>query len=109
MKFLEECATLLAEKMRTTDEKALRAIKKAEESKRIFCSIKQVIGKHRSQLTDIEVSTPSTGDNELTTMISNKHDMESHLIHRNKCHSKQSLSTPFFTLPILHQAINPFH
>jgi len=36
MKFLEDRAALLAEKMRTTNEKALRAIKRAEESKRTF-------------------------------------------------------------------------
>jgi len=36
MKFLEERAALSAEKMRTIDEKALKAIKKADESKHIF-------------------------------------------------------------------------
>jgi len=36
MKFLEDRAALLVEKMRTTNEKALRAIKRAEESKRTF-------------------------------------------------------------------------
>jgi hypothetical protein len=36
MKFLEKCATLLAEKMRTTDEKALRAIKKLRNPNAFF-------------------------------------------------------------------------
>jgi len=109
MKFLEDHAALLAEKMRTTDAKALHAIKRAEESKCTFCTIKQILGKQRTQLTDIDVPSSPMDMGFSTTTISNKQDVEYHLIHRNKCHSRQSLSTPFFQSPTLQQAIDPHH
>ena len=50
-KFLEERAERMAQKMRTTEEKALKAILKAEDSKRIYASIQNLTGKSNSLLT----------------------------------------------------------
>ncbi len=42
--FLEETASIMASRMRTSDEKALKAISKAEDSKRIYRQIKELTG-----------------------------------------------------------------
>jgi hypothetical protein len=68
-----------------------------------------VIGKQRMQLNEIDIPSSPINGGFTTTTVSNKQDVEHHLIQRNQCHSKQSLSTPFFQSPSLNQAIDPHY
>jgi len=61
------------------------------------------------QLNEIDMSSSTINGGFTTTTVSNKQDVEHHLLQRNQCHSKQSLSTPFFKSPPLNQAIDPHH
>lgn len=100
--FLVERTELLASKRRTTEEKALRAIFHAEDSRHSYRTIKAFIGKQQTPLTVIEVTVKS----QATTMTT-KQDIESQLLQRNQRHSKQSLTTPLFQSAQVSSAINP--
>lgn len=95
--------------MRSSEEKALRAIKRAESSRRLFRTLPDLMGKHHSPLTQVEVlSQPDNPLSPLST-ITSKIDLERAILERNQRHSKQALKTPFMTIPFLQTAIDPFY
>jgi len=51
IKFLEKCAEFFTQKIKCSEEKALHAIIKAEEAKRIYHNIRELLGKDCSPLT----------------------------------------------------------
>jgi len=68
----------LADKLRTTEEKALRAIIRAEDSRRSYQAIKALIVEQKSPLTEIEVNLdPHLND---STILTTKEDVETNLI-----------------------------
>jgi hypothetical protein len=60
---LSEHAEYLAAKMKTTEEKALRAIMRAEEARRIYQNIKELLGKQQQIFTQVDVMNPSNDVN----------------------------------------------
>jgi len=73
--FLQERAELMAEKMRTLEEKAVKAILKSEESRLTFKTIKELLGRSNTPLTSVEVlSDPLNTTSPLQT-VSNKDDV----------------------------------
>jgi hypothetical protein len=49
--------------MKTTEEKALRAIMRAEEARRIYQNIKELLGKQQQIFTQVDVMNPSNDVN----------------------------------------------
>jgi hypothetical protein len=47
IKFLEKCAEFFTQKIKCSEEKALHAIIKAEEAKRIYHNIREMLGKDK--------------------------------------------------------------
>jgi hypothetical protein len=108
--FLQEKAILMAQKMHTDEEKALKAILNAEQSKRIFRNIRDITGKQQTPLTQVDNSTPmEAGSTRMpsTTTLTTKEEIEQAIIRRNQRHSKQSLATPFAADPTLSKAVSP--
>jgi hypothetical protein len=107
LQFLTERAEFLAQKLRTTEEKALKAIIKSEQSRNNFKRINDVLGKQHTPLTQIDYGPdPELGISSITS-FSSKEDVEKHILLRNKKYSLQSLSTPFFNEPLLLNTIHP--
>lgn len=106
-KYLSERAEYLAIKMRATEEKALRAIIQAEESKSIYRSIKDLMGKSQTPLTQVDINCDSVTSPSLRTTLTSKPDVEHHILRWNRTHSLQSLSTPFLSKPFLCNTIDP--
>jgi hypothetical protein len=101
--FLEERAEYLASKMCTTQEKALRAIIHAEDSEKIYRNIREIFGKQHVPLTQVDIlSNPAVASSDHTTVTS-KETVEQNILRRNRRHSLQSLSTPFFSHSQLRQ------
>jgi hypothetical protein len=55
--FLAEHAKMLASKMRTMEEKALKAIIQAEESHAMYHTICELLGKQNTTLTQVDIMT----------------------------------------------------
>jgi len=70
LQFWNEKAKLLASKMRTTEEKALKAIIKVEQSRRIFSNINEIFGKPNKPLTQVDVQSDPTDKDSLRSTIS---------------------------------------
>jgi hypothetical protein len=49
--FLQDRAAMMAEKLKTTEEKALKAVIAAEASRRSYATINSIFGKQQSPLT----------------------------------------------------------
>jgi len=84
----------MARKLHTDEEKALKAIIKAEQSKRIFRSIRDITGKPQASLTQVDVPDPHR-DHTMLITLTTKEEVEHAILTRNQKHSKQSLATPF--------------
>lgn len=106
--FLEERAELLASKLRTTEEKALRAIIKAEESKQTFSQIKSILIKQNFPLSQVNVLSQPNDTTSPVITLTNKGEIEAQILTRNQRHSRQSLNTPFFTNPTFRDTMHPF-
>ena len=104
-KFLEERAAFFASKLKCTEEKAIRAIIKAEESKRIYNNNKEILGKQPTSLTQVDIIDESSDKRSLITLTS-REDIENSIMKRNCKHSLQSLNTPFIAHPALSSAVN---
>jgi hypothetical protein len=104
--FLQEQAVLMAQKLHTDKEKALKAIIKAEQSKSIFRSIHDITGKPQASITQVDFSDPHRDPTTLITLTT-KEEVEHAILTRNQKHSKQSLATPFASVPLLLQAVSP--
>lgn len=96
----------MARKLHTDEEKALKAIIKAEQSKSIFRSIRDITGKPQASLTQVDVPDPHRDHTTLITLTT-KEEVEHAILTRNQKHSKQSLATPFASVPLLLQAVSP--
>jgi hypothetical protein len=98
---------MMAEKMRTTEEKAIKAILKAEESRQTFKKIRELLGCTNHPLTQVDILTdPNDPDSPVTT-VSKKYEVETQILQRNRKHSLQANSTPFLQNPVLAQSIDP--
>ena len=90
--FLTERANFLAQQLRTTEEKALRAILQLEESWRIYKNIKYIMGKQRSIFTQVDVSSDPTNPLSEHTTLTSKIEIKEQILHRNRCHNLLSSS-----------------
>jgi hypothetical protein len=105
--FLTERAELMAEQLRTTEEKALCAILRAEESRGTYRTLRELLGKQNTPLTQVDV-TLDTSDNVFPfTTLTHREDIEDQILRRNHKHSLQSLSTTFMKKPHLKHSIDP--
>jgi hypothetical protein len=104
-KFLYERANYLATKMRTTEEKALCAIIRSEDSRRIYRNIKELLGKQQQIFTQVDIKNPSPENNHPHTTLTEQLDIEREILSRNSRHSLQSYQTPFLSNSMLHDAI----
>ncbi len=95
----------MAEKLRSSEEKALKVILHAEQSRRIYNSIRELLEKKNKPLTQIDVS--SSSDPLCIDTLNTKLEIEQCLLSRNRNHSLQSLSTPFMNIATLSNSISP--
>ena len=77
LKFLKDKAELMALKLRTSEEKALRAIIKSEASRRTFQNIKNILGVQQSALTQVDISMEHSGLSSTHETLSKREDVES--------------------------------
>jgi hypothetical protein len=105
--FLQERAELMAQKLRTSEEKALLVIIKSEASRRTFQNLKDIFGKVQSPPTQIDISTDPNNKLSPRITLTDRKEIEQHILRRNRRHSLQSLATPFLSDPYLNAAINP--
>lgn len=106
--FLEERAKMMAIKMKTSHEKATKAIIKAEESRQTFQCIKNLLDKHQIPLTQVDVlSNPSDHSSPHIT-LSKREEVWTSIMKRNRIHSLQALKTPFISDPALLEASDLF-
>jgi hypothetical protein len=105
--FLADQAEEQASRMNATKEQALKAIIRSEESKRNYKNIQEITGtkKEKKPLTQIKIINPDEPATQIT--LTTKPEIEQALIQRNQRHARQSLNTPFATIPSLAQAIDP--
>ena len=103
--FLHDQALLMAEKLQSSEEKALKAFLCAEQSRRIYNSIRELLEKKNKPLTQIDVS--SSSDPSCIDTINTKFEIEQCILSWNRNHSLQSLSTPFMKNAALSDSINP--
>jgi len=103
---LNERAEFFAKKIRSTQEKAVRAIIKAEASRRTFSSIRDILGNVKSPLTQV-VIRPSNLQHDPFITLTQRSDIEFHIMQRNHKHSLQAHVTPFLHNPILSASIDP--
>jgi len=85
--FLHDQALLMAEKLRSSEEKALKVILHAEQSRRIYNSIRELLEKKNKPLTQIDVS--SSSDPLCIDTLNTKLEIEQCLLSRNRNHSLQ--------------------
>ncbi len=105
--FLQERAELMAQKLRTSEEKALLVIIKSEASRRTFQNLKDIFGKVQSPPTQIDIFTDPNNKLSPRITLTDRKEIEQHILRRNRRHSLQSLATPFLSDPYLNAAINP--
>jgi len=77
----------------------VKAIIQAEESRMIYRNIREIIGKNKLPLTQVDVPYESNPSNP-TTALHEKSAIEHAILNRNRRHSLQLLETPFMTDPI---------
>ncbi len=106
--FLMERADEVALKMNTSCEKALKAIKRAEQSKQTYQMIHNITGhkKDKKPLTQVDILDGVTSS---PTTLTNKESIEQAIMELNIRHSRQSLKTPFAADEDLAKAVNPTH
>jgi hypothetical protein len=96
-KFLEERAAFFASKLQCSEEKALCAIIRAEESKRIYSNIREILGKQPNSLTQMDIIDPQGTPRNTKTPLTSREEVEHSIMQRNCRHSLQSLVTPFMS------------
>jgi hypothetical protein len=97
----------MAEKMHSSQEKALKAILKADQSRVTFQSIRQMLGKQNTPLTQVDIKEHADLSSDQIMTISNKSDVEHHILCRNRKHSLQVLQTPFLANHAFADAADP--
>jgi hypothetical protein len=78
--FLTERAEYLAAKMRTTEEKALKAILHAEEARKIYSNIKGISGKQQVPLTQVDILSDPGNKLSAHTTLTSKDDIEENIL-----------------------------
>jgi hypothetical protein len=94
-----------AKKMNTDAETALKAILKTEQTKQTYMQIRAITG-HKSDKTPLTQIDIIDSDGQ-TVKVTNKEELEKAIIVRNQRHARQSLQTPFASIPELQDAVNP--
>jgi hypothetical protein len=93
----------------TSEATAIEAILKAEESKITFKKNRELLGRTNTPLTQVDIlSDPMSPTSPLLT-VSNKSEVESQILSRNRKHSLQAHSTPFLHNKTLSKLIDPFN
>jgi len=105
--FLNEKAKLMASKLCAPEEKALKAILQAEESKKTFSIICGLIGKQQVPLTQVDILNMDTTSPHKFVTLTSKTKIKKNVLSHNKTHSLQANATPFMSHPILKDFINP--
>ncbi len=106
--FLEETAEMMAIKMRTTHEKAIKEIIKSEESRRSFQNIKNLLDKQQIPLMQIDIRSNPRDQNSPQITLNKREEVETSIMTQNRIHSLQALKTPFMSDPSLHKASDSF-
>jgi hypothetical protein len=78
----------------------------AEKSRVTFQTLRQVLGKQNTPLTQVDIKETSDYAVEQFMTVSNKSNIEEHILCRNSKHSLQALQTPFLANPVLADAID---
>ncbi len=97
----------MASKLCAPEEKALKAILQAEESKKTFSIICGLIGKQEVPLTQVDILNMDTTSPHKFVTLTSKTEIKKNVLSRNKTHSLQANATPFMSHPILKDFINP--
>jgi len=97
----------MAEKMKTSEEKALKAIINSEASRKNYSTIHDLLGRNQASLTQVDVLSDRLDPSSVLNTLSNKEEVEAQILQRNRKHSLQSLATPFMLHPILSTSIAP--
>jgi hypothetical protein len=105
--FLLDHAALLASKLRTSEEKSTEAIIKAEETRSIYKNIREIMGKQKFPLTQVDVMPDGGAPSDPLVTLHQKSSIEAAILQCNHRHSLQALVTPFIQDPFLHNAIDP--
>jgi hypothetical protein len=82
--FLQDCIAMMAEKFKTTEEKGLKAVLSAETSRCSYATVKSIIGKQQSSLTQVNVPSPEPNPANPHTTLTKKDDIEQSLIQWNQ-------------------------
>jgi len=80
--FLLDRADLMAQKLRTSQEKALHAILRAEHSRKAYKHIRLLIEKENKPLTQVDILSSPTDPTSPHTTITTKDDIETHILQR---------------------------
>jgi actin-related protein len=80
--FLEERAAFYAMKIRSSHEKALRAIIRSEESRKTFASIRDIMGKNKLPLSQVDIPAFVPGGDPYIT-LTERQEIEHHIMLRN--------------------------
>jgi hypothetical protein len=93
--FLKDRAKEYALQMNIHKESALQMIKASKAQKQIYQQILSIAGsyKEKNPLTQVDVFLDD--DPTKFTTFTTKEEIEPAIMHRNQCHSQQSLQTPF--------------
>jgi hypothetical protein len=87
--------------------KATEAIIKAEETRSIYKNIREIMGKQKFPLTQVDVMPDGGAPSDPLVTLHQKSSIEAAILQCNHRHSLQALVTPFIQDPFLHNAIDP--
>jgi len=79
---LEERVAFYAMKIRSSHEKALRAIIRSEESRKTFASIRDIMGKNKLPLSQVDIPAFVPGGDPYIT-LTERQEIEHHIMLRN--------------------------
>jgi hypothetical protein len=97
----------MAQKMWTTEEKALHAIMQAESSKQTYKKIQDTFGTQQFPLTHVDIIDNTSIPSHPHITLTCQSEIETHILDHNRRYSLQSLATPFLSIPFLQEAIDP--
>jgi thymidine phosphorylase len=79
--FLQDCTAMMAEKLKTTEEKALKAVLSAETSCRSYATFKSIMEKQQSSLTQVDVPSSEQNPAHPHTTLTKKKILNNHLFN----------------------------
>jgi hypothetical protein len=80
---------------------------RSEESRRIYKNLNEIMGKQRSNFTQVDVPCDPLDPSSGVTTLTSKLEIKQQILQRNRRHSLQSLSTPFLSRNELASSIDP--